>query len=173
MKVEELMRSDVKSCRTSDTIERAAQIMWDHDCGCVPVLDDAGRLGGIITDRDVCMGAYTQGRPLREVPVSTAMSKQVWYCRPDDPLSVAEGMMQEKRIRRLPVVDAAGRLVGIISINDIARKAARERMQKRKAVSDAEVGETLAAICEPRAAAPVAAGPAGKSAKAPAATPAA
>ena len=150
MKVQELMRSDVKTCRREDTLERAAQIMWENDCGCIPVVDQELRAVGIITDRDACMGAYTQGRPLWDVPVSTAMSRQVWFCRPEDTISAAEKILQEKRIRRLPVVDAGGRLVGVLSLNDIACEAARERTQKRKDVSDSEIGEVLSSICEPR-----------------------
>ena len=148
MNVEQAMTTGVKTCRPQDALSTAAHLMWDHDCGCVPVVDEKLKVLGIITDRDICMAAYTQGKPLYELPVSLAMSKNVWSVRPGDTISAAELVMQEHQIRRLPVVDVTGRLVGLLSLNDLARHASRERTQKRKAVSDAEIGETLAAICE-------------------------
>ena len=60
--------------------------MWDHDCGCAPVVDGHGRLAGIITDRDICMAAYTQGMPLEAIPVERAMSARVVSCMRGDDL---------------------------------------------------------------------------------------
>jgi CBS domain-containing protein len=155
MKVATLMQCEVQTCRADDTLQFAAKLMWDRDCGCIPVVDADLKILGVITDRDICMGAYTQGKSLHEIPVRVSMSKQAWCCRADDPISVAERILQERKVRRLPVIDEAGRLVGILSLNDIARHASTTRAEKRKAVSDAEVGETLAAICEPRLSCPV------------------
>jgi CBS-domain-containing membrane protein len=78
MRVEQLMTRDVKVCRAEDTLSRAAQLMWEHDCGCVPVIgtNGDGRLVGIITDRDIAMAAYTQGWPQSAIPVSTAMENK-------------------------------------------------------------------------------------------------
>ena len=72
MKVAELMTRSVLAAHPQDSLARAAQMMWDHDCGALPVIDDSGRVLGMITDRDVCMAAYTQGRPLAEIPVEIA-----------------------------------------------------------------------------------------------------
>src|SRR5438046_1875104 len=77
MKVEEIMSVDLETCRLEDTLNRPAQIMWEHDCGVVPVVDGEARVVGIITDRDICIAAYTQGRPLSEIPVSSACSQNV------------------------------------------------------------------------------------------------
>jgi CBS domain-containing protein len=63
VKVFELMTRDVKTCGCADMVEHAAHIMWTRDCGCVPVVDGDGHVVGMVTDRDVCMAAYTQGRP--------------------------------------------------------------------------------------------------------------
>jgi CBS domain-containing protein len=150
MNVAQLMTSDVKSCPPEDTLTRAAQIMWDNDCGCVPVVDDESRVVGIITDRDLAMAAYTQGRPLSQISVKDAMAHVVHCCRPDDPISVAERIMRVNQIRRLPVTDEQDHLVGILSLNDLAREAARERSLKEKEVDLGGVSLTLAAICEPR-----------------------
>ncbi len=150
MKIEALMTREVETCRPTDSLSRAAELMWDHDCGCLPVVDESGRVIGMITDRDVCMAAYTRGEPLEGVAVSAAMSKQLFSCRPRDTVRDAESIMKGKRVRRLPVVDADGRLVGLISLNDIAREAERESAGGAKAVGLDEVALTLGAICAPR-----------------------
>ncbi len=149
MNVGQLMTQDVRACRPEDTLDTAAQIMWDNDCGCVPVVDANRRVVGMLTDRDICMAAYTQGGPLRALLASSAMAKKVFSCKPEDTLEAAEEIMRANQIRRLPVVDAEGRLLGIISLNDIAREAERERTRRRKEVTTDEIGLTLAAICKP------------------------
>jgi CBS domain-containing protein len=153
MKVEDLMTKDVMTCGPDDTLDRAAHVMWVGDCGCVPVVDEARRLVGIITDRDVCMAAYTQGKPLGEIPVATAMARVVQYCDPEDSVAAAEEAMRTHRVRRLPVVAPEGHLAGIISLNDLARAAHQQRTRKARAgVTPLGVSETLAAVCEPRSA---------------------
>ncbi len=153
MKVGQLMTRNVRACHAEDTLNTAAQIMWENDCGCVPVVDAERRVIGMLTDRDVCMAAYTQGEALRDLRVSSAMSKKVHSCTPEDTLSAAEELLQEEQIRRLPVVDTDCRLVGIISLNDIACEAERERTQrKKKEVTANEIGLALAAICKARSA---------------------
>jgi CBS domain-containing protein len=125
--------------------------MWNHDCGCLPVRagDGVTRVVSVITDRDICMCALFQGKPLQELTVSEAMAKQVYVCRPGDSLADAEKTMREARIRRLPVVDDKDALVGIISLADLAQEAARERTAKSQEITETEVGDTLATICEP------------------------
>lgn len=157
MHVKDVMTSDVKCCGAGDTLNRAAQLMWESDCGCVPVVDEAGHVAAIVTDRDACMAVYTQGRPLSELPVSLAMSKAAYSCRPEDAIADAEETMREHQVRRLPVVDADGKLVGILSLNDIAREAARERAGRgKKEIGAEEIATTLGAVCEPHAVVPVA-----------------
>lgn len=148
MLLKNVMIKDVKTCRVWDTLNTPAQLMWDHACGCIPVLDENSRLVGILTDRDICMAAYTQGKTLRDIAVKSAMSKQVRSCRPLDTLAMAEEVMKTNKIRRLPVVDVDGRLVGIVSLDDIAREAVRQREAMVRDINEAEVGRTLAGICE-------------------------
>jgi CBS-domain-containing membrane protein len=117
--------------------------MWEHDCGCVPVVDEHGAPVGMVTDRDVCMAAYTQGRALFEIPVATAMSRKIARCRVDDPVAIAESMMRAQQLRRLPVVGFDGRVVGLVSINDIAT----HRRSKDEELGDRAIATTLEAIC--------------------------
>ena len=138
-----MMKADVQTCAPEDSLDTAARLLWEADVGVLPVVS-GGRTVGMITDRDICMAAYTQGRPLRELQVSSAMSRRVYGVRPETPLSEATLIMREHQVRRLPVVDQEGKLVGLLSLNDLARDAARARAK----VSMKEVAETLAAVCE-------------------------
>jgi CBS domain-containing protein len=152
MKVNDLMTREVKSCPAFSTLGTAAGIMWDNDCGCVPVIDQESRVIGMLTDRDICMAAYLQGQPLNVLPVTGAMSKQVFSCKAEDDLAFAEQTMREKKVRRLPVIDAQGHLAGIISLNDIARETEREEEAKTtpRQVTDTELIRLFAELCEPR-----------------------
>jgi len=128
MKVRELMTKPAVTCRTRDALSAAAHHMWTHDCGALPAIDDAGRLAGMVTDRDICMSAYMQGVPLADIPVSAAMSERSWSCRPDDSLDVAERIMTQHQVRRVPVVNEHGHPVGVIALNDMVRNAASARL---------------------------------------------
>ncbi len=150
MRVEDLMTRQVQWCRPEGSLEQAARLMWDHDCGCIPVCtgDGVNRVVGMITDRDVCMSALFQGKSLRDLRVSDAMSKSVETCRSTDTLAQAEKTMRGGRIRRLPVLDKDDVLVGMISLADLAREAAREQTRPHKEITETEVGDTLATICQ-------------------------
>lgn len=150
MKVEQLMTRTVRTCGPRDTLNQAARIMWETDCGCVPVVEGDGRVIGIVTDRDICMAAYTRGLPLWALQVDGAMAHQVHTCRPGDTLAAATRTMRANQLRRLPVVDEAGVLVGLLSLRDLAVEAAREHGRRRAEVSSEEVAETLGAVCQPR-----------------------
>ena len=125
MKVEQIMNRSVKVCRPQDSLNKAAQIMWDEPCGAVPVVDDQCKSVGFLTDRDICMAAYTQGKPLEELRVETAMARKVVSCVAEDDLGSAAGLMRQNRTRRLPVIDQDGALVGLLSLDDLACEAAR------------------------------------------------
>jgi CBS domain-containing protein len=147
MKIKDLMNHPAVTCPVSGTLDHAARLMWEFDCGVVPVVDGDGRIAGIVTDRDICMAAYTQGRPLGDVPVTTAMARKVVAAHADDAIETVEQLMRDYQIRRLPVIDDDHRPVGIVSLNDLARLAVRVH---RSAV-DRELVQTLAAVCQPHA----------------------
>jgi len=127
MKVYELMNGCVITCGPLDSLERAAQLLWEHDCGVLPVIDDEDRVVGVITDRDICMGAYTRGQCLSDLTVADSMSPTVVGCRLEDDVALVAQRMAEHGVRRLPVVDHKGRIQGIVSLNDLARAGARDR----------------------------------------------
>jgi len=154
MRVEQLMARDVLGCAPADSLNTAARIMWERDCGCVPVVeheDGDARVVGMLTDRDICMAAYTQGRPLREIMVASAMAKGVRSCRSTDSIGTALKILQTNQLHRLPVLDPNDHLVGMLSLADVAREAAHEHTRAGREVSDAQVAEVLEAISEPRA----------------------
>jgi CBS domain-containing protein len=146
MRVESIMSRDVVCCRRTDSLAEAAQAMWNHDIGCVPVIDEQGQVVGIVTDRDVAMAAFTRGQPLATIPVTVAMASHVVTCSPGDEISAVEKTMAASQVRRVPVVDDSGHPVGMVSLNDLARAAARTL-----SIPAPEVASTLAAICAPRA----------------------
>lgn len=149
-RVEQLMTRIVRTCRPQDTLDVAARIMWEEDCGCVPVVAagvEHPKLVGMITDRDVCMAALTQGRALHAITVSSAMARDISSCRPTDTLPVAMQVLQTKRLRRLPVVAAEDELVGVLSLADLARASGSGDARE---ISTGQLGQTLQAICEPR-----------------------
>jgi CBS domain-containing protein len=153
MNVEQLMTRNVEICRPTDPLSAAASIMWNRDCGCVPVVqatDGTDRLVGMITDRDVCMAAYTQGRALSGIEVRRAMATTVRACASGDSIDTALETMAMNQLHRLPVVDRDGRLVGLLSLADAAREAAREHARTPKEVTEVRIGEVIEAICAPR-----------------------
>ncbi|MBL8861310.1 MAG: CBS domain-containing protein [Planctomycetes bacterium] len=163
MHVRDLMTHTPAVCTTTDHLTRAAQIMWERDCGAVPVIDATGALAGIVTDRDVCMAAYTQGRALHEISVASIMSKHVFTIGPDATAADALDTMNRKSVRRLPVTDAGGRLVGIVSLADFARAAAQVASKKRPA--DDAVIAALASVSAARPVGQVAPMPAAQAAQ--------
>ncbi len=112
------MTRQVTTCRPTNNLSRAAQLMWERRCGCLPVVDDDGRPVGILTDRDVCMGAYTQGRRLNSIDVATAMVSPVRTCQASTRVEDAEALMMANGIRRVVVVGEDGRLTGLLSLDD-------------------------------------------------------
>lgn len=155
MKVEQLMTRNVSACEPDDSLSAAAQIMWEQDCGCVPVVsrgNGAATLVGMITDRDVCMAAYTQGRPLQATKVHSAMARSLCTCRPTDAVSVALKVMRTNQLHRIPVVDAEDHLLGILSLTDVAREAAHIG-QEADDLSASAIAATVEAIAQRRAAA--------------------
>ena len=147
MRVEQIMSHHVTTCAPDDSLERAASLMWDRDCGCIPVTAATGPLAGIITDRDICMAALFKGKPLRAIRVADAMAENVLTCRASDKIEAAQLQMENEQIRRLPVLGNDGALVGIISMADIVCESARSQFRQHQDIPASDVTATLARIC--------------------------
>ena len=100
MKVEQIINRSVKSARPKDSLNHAAQLMWNHSCGALVVVDAHSKPIGF-TDRDICMAAYTRGKPLAELTVEGAMAGRIECCHADDELTAAMEVMQARHVRRL------------------------------------------------------------------------
>lgn len=146
MRISEVMSHPAVTCPADAALDAAARLMWEFDCGLVLAVNDDGRLAGVVTDRDICLAAYMHRKPLHLIPVAKAMVKQVISAHAEDEVLSAEHLMRDNRIRRLPVIDQAGHPVGVVSVDDLAQWAVRE---KRIGI-DREFVDMLAAVCGPR-----------------------
>lgn len=147
MRVSDLMTRDVASVQPRTSLHEAAELMRSRDCGAVPVLDDGGRAIGILTDRDIMIAALETNRPLADMRASDAMTRPAITVHEDERLSHAESLMCRYQIRRLPVVNNEGRVLGILALGDLARVAGRD--PERTEAGREAVAATLAAISSP------------------------
>jgi CBS domain-containing protein len=141
MKVKDLMTTEVKTCSPDTTLAEAAHLMWEGDCGILPVVDD-GELAGIVTDRDMYIALATQNARASRLKVGAVATKKLVTCAPEDNLHAALAAMRQARVRRLPVVGFGGTVLGILSMNDILLAAG-----SGKEVGSEDVVQTLQAIC--------------------------
>ena len=135
MKISDVMTPDPKTVGPSDSIQKAAQVMRDEDTGVVPVVED-GRVTGVVTDRDIVLRAVADGD--FQAKVEDVVSDDVITATPDMTTAEAAELMSEHQIRRLPVIDTDDRLIGIVSLGDLAVKEGR----------DARMGDTLEKVSE-------------------------
>ncbi|TVP53793.1 MAG: CBS domain-containing protein [Halomonadaceae bacterium] len=133
MLIKDAMSSEVVSCLARTSLQEIAILMWDNDCGAVPVVDDEQRPVGMVTDRDIAMAAALQYKPLWELTAENVSSnKEVICCKASDGIADALGLMQKFAVRRLPIINQYGQLTGILSMGDILSftQAARSRAKK-------------------------------------------
>ena len=151
MRVQDIMSKAVKSCRPETNLAEAASILWEGDCGILPVIGDGGEVIGMITDRDLAMAVGTTNRIPSDIQVGEAMSKDVYDCAPDDDIHAALETMRKEKVRRLAVVNSNGAIEGILSLNDLARYS--EKLDVRKTTAELSYDDvviTLKAISEHR-----------------------
>jgi CBS domain-containing protein len=141
MKINDIMTTEVKACSPDTSLAVAGALMLDGDCGILPVVD-AGRLVGVVTDRDMYIALATRNVLASDLRVGDVARTTVWTCGPDDDVQTALAAMKEHRVRRLPVQGFGGSVLGMVSMNDILLATGA-----RKAVRSDEVVSTLQAIC--------------------------
>lgn len=142
MKVKDIMTGEPRVCTPDTTVGGAAQLMWEGDCGILPVVDD-GELVGVVTDRDMYIALATRNERASHLRVGAVATRQVVTCNPEDNVQEALATMKEARVRRLPVVGFGSAVLGILSVNDILRVATTSKMRN-------DVVDTLQAICTHR-----------------------
>ena len=146
MNAQEIMTNDVKWCRLGTNLADAAKLMWDTDCGVLPVVNAEGRVLGMITDRDICMACATKNRAPSEITVQDAVSGKTYRCKMSDDGHTVMDIMKREQVRRLPVVDEAGVLQGVVSMNDFILLAEETKAGKPPAISCEDVARTLKGI---------------------------
>jgi len=119
MKVSELMTKSPAYCTPDTNLGAAAEIMWKRNCGFLPVLSPQQNVVGVVTDRDMCIAMATRNQLPGQVTVQQVSSAVTHSCRPDDDLQSALRTMADKGVRRLPVIDAVGKLEGVLSVDDV------------------------------------------------------
>ncbi len=152
MKVRDLMTKSAASCRPETNLAAAGALLWETDCGVLPIVDEHRKVIGMITDRDVCIALTTSDRHASSLKVADAAVLHPVVCASDADVGSALKTMRTHRVYRLPVVNKAGLLEGIVSINDIALHAQKPAGRKPPDVSYEDVIETLQAICTRRTA---------------------
>lgn len=147
MKVKEVMTPDAKAILITESLAVAAREMWENDCGVLPIVKDGQKVVGMITDRDICMATAMRDTTPSHIAVEEVMNGNIYSATPEEEVTDALKMMREHKIRRLPVLNAAGELEGIVSMNDIVLKA-KSRNGKKAEIDYADVVKTYQAICE-------------------------
>jgi CBS domain-containing protein len=125
MKIQEVMTTDPTWCLPEDPSIQAARIMRERNVGIVPVVKSLTdrRLVGVVTDRDLCLGAVAMDQHPQAVPVQKCMTTDMVACQPDEDILRAADLMEEHQVRRIPVVDQQGILQGMISTADICQRS--------------------------------------------------
>ncbi|HWT76375.1 MAG TPA: CBS domain-containing protein [Mobilitalea sp.] len=118
MRVREIMSQDIASLRSDDSIERAAQLMKQYNCGSIPVCTD-DKLIGIVTDRDIALRSVASGQDVTSQRVGDIMTESVVFASPETDVNDAAKLMSDRQIRRLPIVEN-NRLIGIVALGDIS-----------------------------------------------------
>jgi len=146
MKVRDLMTKTVAYCRPETNLAAAGALMWENDCGVLPVVDDSGKAAGILTDRDICIALSTRNRPPSDITAREVAASRTLTCGADDDIHVALETMRREKVHRLPVVNRAGALEGILSMNDIVLRAEKGNGKKEPEVSYDDVVNTFQAL---------------------------
>jgi CBS domain-containing protein len=148
MNITELMVKDVTSCNPDTDLETAGRMMWDHNCGAIPVLDNEGHPIGMVTDRDIAMSAVLNHKPLWEISSRDVIgTREVFTCHMDDDIQSALSLMQSHKIRRLPITNSDGRLEGILTIDDIVAGSKKKEGKTIPPLSFEDAMGTLKAVC--------------------------
>jgi CBS domain-containing protein len=148
MRVDAIMSRRVETCRPEDTLAQAAQKMWEHDIGSLPVIGADGRVTSMITDRDIAMDAFIKGKKLTDLKVGEAMSRRLASVQPTDDVRVAQDRMCTEQVHRLPGVNPLGFLKGVVRVNDLAHHL--RNLSAMEGLDPAEVAATVSAISSPR-----------------------
>ena len=149
MKVQDLMTYNVQTCSPETNLAAVASMMWENDCGVLPVVDQQANAVGILTDRDIAIALGTRNQQASEIQAVDVMSHTLHSVAPTDDIHAALKLMRRQKVHRLPVLDDKGKLAGILSLNDLALEA-HPIGSKAPGLNYEDVVGTLKALCEHR-----------------------
>src|SRR6185503_1065782 len=148
MKVKEVMTPNATAIWLTESLADAAKLMWQNDCGVLPIIKDGRKVIGLITDRDVCMACAMRDRNPSTISVEEVMTGEVYAVNPEDNIDQALQVMQQHQVRRLPVINSEGELEGILSMNDIVLRAKTSDGKAGDSIGYGDVVKTYQAICQ-------------------------
>lgn len=150
MQAKDIMCSEIKSCGVDANLDTIASLMWNEDCGIVPIVSEDNRLEGVITDRDITMAATLKHRPLWEINASELLQGKTCHtCQTDDNIQDVLEQMGQYQLNRMPVVDAQNHVIGMLAIKDIVEhtKTGKAKVARNStSLSSSEVAATLQRI---------------------------
>jgi len=149
MKVKDAMSKIPVFCRLETNLGSAVEMLWNHNCGMLPVVDAQRQVVGVITDRDIAIALGTRNQLPVEVTVAEAATRNVQTCKPTDDIHTALDTMAENKVRRLVVVNEQNRLEGVLSMDDVVLSAGSKTGVKPDLSSD-DVLRTLKTLYSPQ-----------------------
>ena len=138
MKVKDCMCKDVVYLKGDSTVTDCAKLMQDKHVGCIPVCDEAKKVVGIVTDRDIILRTIACDKDVTTTPLSEIMTTKVYICHEEDEIDEAEDIMVEEQIRRLPVLNENGEISGMLTVGNLC---------ECEEIDTEEIGETMEDIC--------------------------
>lgn len=148
MKVRDLMVKNVSTCKPDQNLAEVAAIMWKERCGSLPVVDEAGNVTSIITDRDICIALGTRNSTAAQVRVKDVSLPRVFTCGFGDEIRLALNTMVSQNVRRLPVIDSNGKIAGILSIDDLLLHS--QKRATKSGISEERVVDAAKSILKAR-----------------------
>lgn len=150
MRVKDVMTSEVKTCYMDTNLASVAMMMFEHDCGVLPVVNHRNKVIGMITDRDIAIATGMKGIPASDIAVGEIISGHVYSVTANEDIHTALKTMRHNRVRRLPVIDDEGMLKGILSLNDVLLRAEEKKGKRHPDLNYEDAMSTVKAICEHR-----------------------
>jgi len=150
MKVADVMMRTPAFCAPETNVGAAVEILWNRNCGLLPIVDAQQKVVGVITDRDLCIALGTRNRLAGAIKVKEVASGKVYACRPNDDIHAALATMAEQKVRRLVVLNEQGKLEGILSIDDIVQHGQAAGAGRIVELSQAEIVEAERRIFAPQ-----------------------
>jgi len=150
MKVQDVMIRTPAFCSPDTNLGAAVEILWNRNCGILPIVDPQARVVGVVTDRDLCIALGTRNRLPGDIEVSEVASGNVYSCKPEDDVHTALETMAKQKVRRLLVVNKTGTLEGILSMDDVVLHAGTGGAGRTDELSHAEIVDTLRQVYGPQ-----------------------